>query len=271
MRKFSRHITISGAGQTGVHGPEHYESTVEHLLKQIQHSGTGAAVFGEIDRRAHKKLQIIPLDGIFNAYAKATDYQHATPNGVPERSGVDGSLITDAAGHNINGLGGGSDAVLKFTASTWVKYCKTGHVGHKNGAQPDEVLFHEMVHGAREMRGLFSPQPLGHMYNTVEEFFAILVANIYSSETGRNIDLRSDHHDFTPLSHNQDSGTKFLPTKDPTNYKYELVEQFVRQESSLAQSLRHVHASFNPIRRYFELQTKPRATRARSPFAQLTH
>src|SRR5258708_23434633 len=98
----------------------------------------------------------------------------------------------------------------------------------KSGAQPDEILFHEMVHATRQMRGIFNPMPLGFLYDTEEEFFAILLANIYASETGRPIDLRSDHHGFEHLT--TDTNAKFLPKQDMSDYRYRLAVKPVHAE-----------------------------------------
>src|SRR5215510_10665663 len=106
-----------------------------------------------------------------------------------------------------------------------------------------------MVHATRQMRGIFDPQPLGFLYDTEEEFFAILLANIYASETGRQIDLRADHHGFEHLS--TDTNVKFLPKKDDKDYRNRLVKKLIHQETRMAHELAKLkHTPFNPIRRY---------------------
>src|SRR4051794_14239875 len=59
------------------------------------------------------------------------------------------------------------------------------------GMRDDEVLLHELVHGLRDMRGQHSITAMSDGYDTVEEFMAILVSNIYASEVGRP--LRGGH------------------------------------------------------------------------------
>ena len=50
--------------------------------------------------------------------------------------------------------------------------------------QPDEVLFHELVHAARYLGGDFKKTPIPKMpeYDNEEEYFAVLITNIYISE-----------------------------------------------------------------------------------------
>jgi hypothetical protein len=65
--------------------------------------------------------------------------------------------------------------------------------------QPTVVKL-EMVHASWQMRGLLDPLPLSFLYDTGEDFFAILLANVYASESGRAVGLRSDHHGFEHLN-----------------------------------------------------------------------
>jgi hypothetical protein len=252
--KHNGRLHVDGAGTKQYASPHRYEVAVSHLLDRITHTQTGRALFAEMFKRTHKALVIVPLDGVFNAFASADDLRHATLKGHVERSGKDGTVLKDGHGHTVTGLGGGSNSHVKFSPNTFSKYC-AAHSQHKSGAQPDEVLFHEMTHAARQMRGVLDPVPLNHLYDTEEEFFAILVANIYASETGRAVDIRSDHHGFEPLAHTQDTSAKFLPKADPHDYKYRLIAKLVREEPALAHALAAVtKAKFNPIRRFFDLQ-----------------
>lgn len=247
------HVTIDGTGTKSYATPSQYEHAVLHQLRRIHHSHTGQAVFHEFVNRATHLMKIIPYEQKqLNAFASAKDLLHATKRGQVERSGADGHVLLDGHGKPIAGKGGGSDSDVSFTPVMFTKYCNQHKHGHKSGAQPDEVLFHEMIHATRQMRGLLDPLPLGFLYDTEEEFFAILLANIYASETGRPIDLRSDHHGFEHLS--TDTNAKFLPKRDMTDYRYRLVDKLVHQEPKMAHELNRLHhVPFNPIRRYYEL------------------
>lgn len=246
------HVTIDGTGTKTYATPSQYEHAVLHELSRIHHSRTGHAVFHEFVNRSTHHMTIVPYElKELNAFAAAQDPLHATKKGEFERSGRDGHVLLDH-GKPIIGLGGGSDSDVNFTPLIYRKYCNQHKNGHRSGAQPDEILFHEMVHATRQMRGLLNPRPLGFLYDTEEEFFAILLANIYASETGRPIDLRSDHHGYEHLA--TDTDAKFLPKRDMTDYRYRLVYQLVHEEPRMAHELSKIHSPFNPIRRYFELQ-----------------
>ena len=75
------------------------------------------------------------------------------------------------------------------------------------GVGKDEILLHEMVHGLRQLRGTtdsHKPADAPNM-DTVEEFMAIVVSNVYRSELNRP-GLRADHHGFAPLPGARGSG-----------------------------------------------------------------
>ena len=58
--------------------------------------------------------------------------------------------------------------------------------------RPDDVLFHELVHALRIMRGLIDTTTMIGWDNK-EDFFAITLTNIYLSMNNRNADLRGSH------------------------------------------------------------------------------
>jgi hypothetical protein len=275
--RHQHNIKIDGTGvdTSDYSTPQKYEQAVVRQLEKIYHSHTGQAVFHEMSRRvSHHGLTVIPYNNHKedNAYASATDFVHATRKGGFERYAGDAknSPYDIAAGHNVDdtgrkilgadgkpvkGQGDGSDAKILFSPTTWFHYLhkQKGHK-HTSGAQPDEILLHEMIHAARDMRGVAENVKLGHLYDTEEEFFAILITNIYASELHRPHDLRSDHHGFEPLSKNQDTSAEFLPKKDWSDYRYRMVAKLVREEPGLSHRLAKVGAKFNPLRRYFQLQ-----------------
>ena len=251
-------MTILGFPTTWYRTPAQFENAVLHLLRRIHDTQTGQALFRELDRTNHQ-MTIIPnreriLRGqLPNAYARYVYQQEATKRGMALRKRDDpGTLELDSLGLPTFGLGTGSSTYVDFTPAMFARYCRH-HKRHKSGAQPDEVLFHEMVHAAREMRGVYNPMPLGFSYDTEEEFFAILVANIYASETRRPMDLRAHHHGFEHMDIRNTDST-FLPRADMSDYSYRLVHQFVLDMPYMAHDLNRVHAPFNPIRRYYELQ-----------------
>ena len=70
------------------------------------------------------------------------------------------------------------------------------------GVYPWEVLFHELTHALRDASGFGDPTPLGgglKRYGNNEEFIAVLVTNIYMSDSSNkradHVGLRKDHKD----------------------------------------------------------------------------
>ena len=120
------------------------------------------------------------------------------------------------------------------------------------GNSAHEVLCHELVHAFRRGAGTIHK----HTKKGEEETLAIMVTNIFASETNKKA-LRKSHdgHD---------------PQKDPalnTSEGYlaanrKLVELFVREHVALATNLSCVDTHFNPIRAYFHGHCAPAWTHA---------
>ena len=112
------------------------------------------------------------------------------------------------------------------------------------GTQPDELLLHEMTHGLRHMVGLRMRRnvPFQRSYDTFEELYAILAANIYRSERGRT-DLRADHHGFQTLAslgiHNQEDFIQYRLNRQH-------LKKLQRQQPEFFADLQAVKAVFNP-------------------------
>jgi hypothetical protein len=251
------HVSIIGIG-LGADEVQQWRDGVQQVLDKIGKSETGKALFLELGGAQHRMV-ITPWKGnAAHPNADADTVVHdkeATKRGMPLRRNDNGKIVL-IDGKRVLGLGTGADSYVKFTPAVFAEYCaKNKDPQKKSGAQPDEVLFHEMVHAVRDMLGLSNPEPLGNSYGTKEEFFAILLANIYASETRRPEDISANHEDYSMAIDNTDA--KFLPSADPADYRYRLVQQFVLEHPNLANDLRRIPAEripFNPVRRYFELQ-----------------
>lgn len=243
-------ITIDGRGVSPFDyaNPELYEVNVAFTLGLLPLTWTGSAVLYTICHGCRRRaLHIRPFNdrNQENAFSQADDARHSTLRGAYEGQ--------DKQHHPVYGLGGGSNATLHYSPTTWYRY-HYRHRGHDAGATADDVLLHEMTHAMRQMSGLMDKTPLGHNYDNEEEFYAILVANIYASEWGRNNDLRLSHHSHDHLGHDQDASAKFLPKRDMHDYRYRLIRKLVDEEPQLCHRIAMAPAKFNPIRRYFELQ-----------------
>jgi hypothetical protein len=124
------------------------------------------------------------------------------------------------------------------------------------GGTPEEVLFHELVHAFRIVTGQSSDRKMYpntflsaaamlkglQEYDLEEDFFAVLIANIFSAETGRP--LRGGHHANEALPPALSSNKAFLAVEDYAR----LVRQFCVQHHSVSQELSRVPTTFNPIK-----------------------
>jgi hypothetical protein len=113
-----------------------------------------------------------------------------------------------------------------------------------------------LVHALREMCGEFNQIPTENKdWDNEEEYFAILVTNIYLSERGKKY-LGSNHHDFAPLSPSLSTSEKFLgkgvsPLSRTQLENRRLVNKFVTENRSLCTNIKDkVDAGFNPIGEY---------------------
>jgi len=146
-----------------------------------------------------------------NAYARPVSTLDATRGGETLLSCTDSRPVVgrsvldrvfDMPGRTYTGTGTGSDSELAFESAIWHSGAVCGALGA--GAADDEILMHEMVHAVRQLRGLMHCAPMYGDYDTQEEFFALVVANIYiackTPAPGDTSLLRSNHHGFGPIT-----------------------------------------------------------------------
>ena len=102
-----------------------------------------------------------------------------------------GHLYIDHSGNVVRGVGGGANALI-FYSSFWFDARKNRAA--TPGVPPDEVLFHEMVHASRIMRGVVNKESVKR-YDNLEEFIAIILTNIFRSEKGLTTFSGNHGHD----------------------------------------------------------------------------
>jgi hypothetical protein len=110
-----------------------------------------------------------------------------------------GSLAPDAI---VSFLPGIKQAGIFFTPYNWSRNGKPGTFGFLGpGSDADDVLFHELVHAVRRIKGVTSDKKeMDDDFGNEEEFVAIVLTNIYLAEKGKT-QIRADHHSFSPLGH----------------------------------------------------------------------
>jgi hypothetical protein len=125
---------------------------------------------------------------------------------------------------------------------------------HAPGQKPDEILCHEMVHASRYLGGDFKMTPIPSMpdYDNEEDYFAILVTNIYSSEKKRGFEsFRKSHHlRYKPEMDAVEASPLMFVLKDDN---LRLIAKFCEQHPVIAPMIARAPAAFNPIRDYYAL------------------
>lgn len=139
------------------------------------------------------------------------------------------------------GTGTGSCSYVKYHPASWTESNRRmGRVAPGDG--PSEVLFHELVHSTRHLNGTLTKEamvglPAGE---DIEEFYAILAANIYRSERG-----------FTSLRKDHDSSAKMEPIDAiDSNYydEYKVaIDKWFTTDRQFCMAMAKVSAKFNPL------------------------
>jgi hypothetical protein len=117
---------------------------------------------------------------------------------------------------------------------------------------PDVVLFHELVHATRFMRGIHSRRLVDRGYRNEEEYLAVVVANILLSEKGQKSLWSSPYEGGGSL--NEDEAKHFLDNPEHVNMSpRELIAGFCRGQPAFFHELAGIGpglAPFNPVREY---------------------
>ena len=181
------------------HAAQKHQDKVALCLDRISTFSSGKALLTELASTGHT-LRIMPYWHFFRTMPGG-DYFNSTP--IPVKPGETMAHVSDGTLHDFEdeyekgvpvrgddnepvsslgkGTGKGADVVLFFSAEIW-----EGKDGPKGpGFKPDEVLFHELVHVTRSLRGRMTHVGVeGNGYGNIEEYFATVIANIYLSDKG---------------------------------------------------------------------------------------
>jgi len=185
--------------QVGLNDPS-FASTFEQLqvfiLNTITANPVGVAIVNNIISCPHTLMVGAPLQG---------------PGQLPATYPWDNNAArprTFLTNSNPSG-GGGSDVTIVYDPTNMSAVDSSGHI------MADDCLFHEMVHTLRAMLGITNTDPMVDFYS-VDDFYAILMTNIYLSVANRDPDLRGNHNlPWVGLPIDSFTG---LPIKDNTFY-----------------------------------------------------
>lgn len=222
MRSYGFNISVDGSDLSafgaGATAPDSgaYESRIADLLEQINQRATGTLILEAIGSHSDRQVTIIPA-----------------PAG--------------ADAENLGGVASAMNAKIPFSPSPAQEKGLSANRGEGAG-EPDEALLHQLVHVLHLIQGGFEREPMRDGFDDREEFYAILITNIYASEDQRLV--RRDHHGF----HIWDPGGA-----DADRFFLENLGALdaLREEGPglglpLFMGLSRVHAPFNPIRQYLE-------------------
>jgi hypothetical protein len=178
-----------------------YERSIERLVQRLNGQASSYWVLKEIES-ANKSLIIKPwrhdpakdarTETHHMAYGEPDSYADASPSGEFAKTSNHSDLPKSERQANI-GTGRGTNYVLYFTPY---------YVGDSRPVGPawgaDEVLLHELIHGLNSLKGnLRMTGGAPDMFDGLEEFTAITITNLYTSQIGGT--LRRDHNGHTAL------------------------------------------------------------------------
>ncbi|GEM_PF-1161042 len=174
-----------------------YHGKVSKLLDGIAGFGSGMALLQEIAAAGSHSLRIMPHWHWKQALLAGPRNSSPRPVRVGEKLAevVNGTFPNTAAAYakgarilddsrrptSQTGTGKGSDVVLFYSPEDWEYKIST----EGPGFEPDEVLFHELVHVTRDLRGFHTGLPVDGDFGNEEEYLATTLANLYLSEKGK--------------------------------------------------------------------------------------
>lgn len=244
-----------------------YESSVAAIIDAIGRRETGRILLGEIQTASHANSRRVEIFAFNEANAASGgDPEDQTPYGLQVRdshgrprseAGDDPhTRRIERRGEPILGTGRGINPTLLFDPVRL-----SAHTSATAGFSAEEALFHELVHSKRQIQARSVNLPMGGQYDNNEEFIAILVTNIYSSEGGATW-LRGNHRmpgtqtdmgtilDIDAHEIFSDLGVPQQPTASnrfAERYHREL-NDFARSDAQFSRRLALVRAHFNPVR-----------------------
>ena len=243
--------------------PEAYENGVRSILMKISHSKVGRAVLNTI-RWHHRVVRIVP-NVIDPAQCAPADTDEVDLKQYQWNKAI--NTVNALAGTHLHFLRG----KINFTPGMYAKggACQKYYEPRSEYTpSEDEVLLHELVHGARIASLKLK---LGHaavkgltMYDNDEEFFAVLVENIYNSELKKGL-LRSSHTGFMEMDKNLQDSLAFFQVSGSA---FEKIEKFATENPGLAKALANIEVPFNPLTAFFCHTAKAREM-SKSSYAKI--
>ncbi|MFN8178026.1 MAG: M91 family zinc metallopeptidase [bacterium] len=175
---------------------------------------------------------------------------HATPVVIEPYTGAD----CNASGGSRT-VGGVRNGHVSYSPDTFSLHgaCPVNRTKPNRGMLWDEILFHELVHVLRAVSGVFAKKPLQpglYRYTNTEEFFAVVITNVYVSDPTNRIKtgLRGEHRGFRGLDPAYGEPFAFFGASTQV---FDLVKQFVGENHGFSTMVANTKAKFNPIADYY--------------------
>jgi len=251
-------------------------SSIMDRLNEIKSVATGLALFGEIKRAAESHYIYIRPDVAFRSTGDPFPYTAvADPNDItsvkktsaagmpilrhgtwkPDSVVKDGKPIPFGSGEGtrIDARSGktihGDDVFIDYSPEAFVLGKPSRGVGPTR--DPDHVLFHELVHATRHLRGAVYHMPVNQGYNNEEEYLAIMLTNIYARNKNKGALLRASAENPKAWLIDPD---RFLDNVQQVNLEPRmLLERFHQKQGAFFDDLAGIDlslANFNPVKQY---------------------
>jgi len=143
------------------------------------------------------------------------------------RARPSGPFVPDVCNASAEPPKDGKPGAIFIDPQTWKPGSECNPAGSA-GTNVDEVLLHELLHTYRQLSGheqgdAFNVPP-EKQYKTIEDFWAIVVTNVYMSEKGKTL-LRRDHANYGALPPKWSTSTGFLSDADLLRWSLAILNQ----------------------------------------------
>jgi Effector protein len=197
-------------------------AAVTDCLDQIKQWRTGLALLAEIHSLEDHDVRVVPYRGRGRGAREVKENDVA---GTARWRLVNPYKFGDLR----TGKGTGSDSLIEFTPDAFTKSPAIGP-----GQVPDEVLFHELIHASRTMRGVVRQGFVNQDYDDYEEYLTIALANIYLSEKGQTV-FRGDHYSARLTGRRRDN---FIDNSQKVNLPpLKLMDEFQQSQPDFYRAL----------------------------------
>lgn len=147
-----------------------FEVATQDVVRQISKTSVGGILIQQVNAWTSRTVTIRPLNAV-----------------AVDLTGADAD-----DGQAARTRGTGSNVTIWYDPATWSNTNAKVGIDPANHYRADDILFHELIHALRMMKGLWNPVRIVN-WDNVEDLFAIMLTNIYLSSNNRNSDLRGDH------------------------------------------------------------------------------